>query len=63
MKPYRSRSLEAAAARVGDAARAARLTPRQARAIAEETRRLCSRVGGGERYASLLAFLQGLEGG
>ena len=59
-RPYRSRSLERAAARAGDAARAAGLTPRQAAALADEERRLLEKVGGGERYASLRAFLDAL---
>jgi hypothetical protein len=61
VRPYRSEALERAAARAREAASAAGLTPRQASAVAEEARRLVERVGGGDRYASLRAFLDALE--
>ena len=49
---WRSPHLEAAAACAQDAARAAGLSPREARALAQEELRLLERVGEGRRQGS-----------
>ena len=63
--PYRSEILEALAAdaeALAQALAASGLGPRQVAALADEELRLVDQLGGGEKYASLRAFLAALRG-
>ncbi len=57
---WRSVFLERAAAEAARTAQEAGMSVREAQALAREELRLLERVGGGERYHSMRAFLEAL---